>query len=383
MKKTISLILILVMCVFASIFTGCEFWETKTDEYGFFANTDLPKIRSDKPTKMEYGTFYYTTTQEEFNQYVNLLYEHLISKEYEYLGTPVKIIDDTFFGASPRCEIELGEKLEDYLAYDLQFYVRGKRLTNSYFFVLGNQLLEDKDGAPDGYTQVHGGYIKLGYSSHTSTDKDGFTYNAYIKLPHGLYGYSFYLPKTISGDNSQNSIIKSGFDYTDEVSESTPWIATAIECSKKQQLNANLSIYVGHERNFIDNWNTNAWNSNPGYGKFVIQRTILDSSGNSYSQEYFDLDDFGDDKYLVSHIYDENTPGKIIGVNYAYGFKDALDFSDIDLEKGYIQYKFCLVDDDYQIITEALNFGISYHSHVSFSKDELYVTFSEWNGFYQ
>lgn len=208
MKKSITIVLILAMCVLATLFTGCDLFETKTDEYGFFADeelgsiADMPKIRSDKPTKVENGTFYYTTTQEEFDSYVNSLYEYFVSKEYKYLGTPVKIIDDTFFGASPRCEIELGENLDDFLSYDLKFYVKGERSTNSYFFVLGHELAESDDSAPDGYTQVKGRYIRLAYLSYTSKDEDGFTYNAYIKLPHGLYGYSFFLPTTVSNENA-------------------------------------------------------------------------------------------------------------------------------------------------------------------------------------
>ena len=209
MKKSIAIVLILAMCILTTLFTGCDFFETKTDEYGFFANEELgsisnmPKIRSDKPTKMKNGTFYYTTTQEDFDKYVNSLYEYFVSKEYNYWGTPVKIIDDTFFGASPRCEIELGENLEDFLSYKLEYYVKGERSTNSYFFVLGNELAENNDDAPDGYTRVYGRYIRLAYLSRTSTDEDSFTYNAYITLPHGLYDYSFYLPKTISNENSQ------------------------------------------------------------------------------------------------------------------------------------------------------------------------------------
>ncbi len=183
------------------------------------------------------------------------------------------------------------------------------------------------------------------------------------------------------GKNPKETVIKLGFSFSNESSESTPWISIAMECNQKQNTLAELIIHIGHEKGFIENWNKNVWNSNPGYVKFVVARLILDDNRNRFSQKYFDLDNFGDDKYLKFHNYDDRIPNKVVSVEYAYNFKDVIDFNDIDIERGYIQYKFCLVDDNYQIITEMLNFGVSTYAHVGFTVDGASVTISEWDGF--
>lgn len=203
MRKSIfSFVLITVLVLTAFMFVGCELFETKTDEYGFFADeelgslSDMPKIRSDKPTKMMYGKFCYTATQEEFNNYVHSLYDYLVSKEYSYFGTPTKVLG-SFFGIGLECELEIGEQLDDFLARDL-YTGDSVKAANSYFFVLGDTLIDDNKHAANGYAQVKGRYLNIYYTTKTVSEDDGFTWNACIELPHGLYDYTFYFPKAVS-----------------------------------------------------------------------------------------------------------------------------------------------------------------------------------------
>lgn len=186
----------------------------------------------------------------------------------------------------------------------------------------------------------------------------------------------------VACSNQTNSdMIESGFSLGDGASESTPWISTAIRSKKKQDNISDLEIYVGHYYNFMEKWNEDIWSSNPGYGKFAIQRIILDEKREIYSEKFFDLVNFGDDSYLVTYNYDDEIPNKVNSIEFRYSFIDTINFEQITIQNGLVKYSIQLVDENYAIITDKLNFAISINSMLNFTKNGTSITFSKSNGY--
>lgn len=93
-----------------------------------------------------------------------------------------------------------------------------------------------------------------------------------------------------SNDNTESKFIESGFLIGSESGELTSRLSTAIKAESKQEEKVKFSVYAGYEIGFIDKWNS--FVTNPGYGKFALQRCIRNRTDMDISNSYFDLPDF-------------------------------------------------------------------------------------------
>lgn len=184
MKKRIT-VLFLGIIFSLSFFSGCEL----SDRYGFYHQSmlnryyipDLPKIRKDD-TSLENGKFAYIATDTEYMDYVESVYEYLVSCSFEYLGYPTKVISGAPWA---NYEIELGTELEDF-KITKELYDGIDHGDIEYFFVWGNDLDNE-------YSSLitKGGYMKIKH--YTGAVKH---YNTFIELPYSLIGTQFYLANT-------------------------------------------------------------------------------------------------------------------------------------------------------------------------------------------
>lgn len=180
----ISVALTIVLCFAAFSFVGCL--NEKTDQYGFFTQwklitlrvPKLPKIQSDQPTKMDINRFLYMTTEEEFNDYINRVYEYLISRSFPYLWTAVQT--GSFFGGAGSFRLEQAAQLSD--------YNQGDETEPNYFFVWGRKSIFGDEPA-------FVAYLRAVYHSRTF-ELDGVAFNAEITLPSTkTLDATFHIPK--------------------------------------------------------------------------------------------------------------------------------------------------------------------------------------------
>lgn len=109
----------------------------------------------------------------------------------------------------------------------------------------------------------------------------------------------------------ENDYVENGFKITYENSDITPWLWIATKTKKEQENTANILVYAGYFKGFMNKWNENAFGSNPGYGKFSLQRIIMDRNNNEISKNFYDLPSFADEnKYEVS-VYSEEGTDKV------------------------------------------------------------------------
>lgn len=194
MKRILPVLLCAVFCMFCLV--GCG---EKTDKYGFYAQStlnknfipDLPKRKSDNKQSVKDGRFQFTATQEEFNEYLNAVYEYLVSCSFDYFGYPTKVLG-TFFGGAPKCSFAYGNELHDFQT-DIAISTSSGDLSEQaaigthYFFVWGNEGVKEQS---DGSRQiVNAKYLQIG----CRTDGQGEQVSAYMRLKHTLMDYTFYL----------------------------------------------------------------------------------------------------------------------------------------------------------------------------------------------
>ena len=174
---------------------GCT---DKTDEDGFYVQKtlndnfipDLPKIKRDGKTSLNQGRFTFTTTQKEFDEYLNSVYDYLVSCSFEYFGYPSGVLS-TFFGGAPRCTFEYGSKLSDFQTL-IAFSIKGSDIYEEaktgkhYFFVWGKEGVKEQS---DGLSQiVNARYLQIGCYT---LDKNYVS--AYMELKYSLMDYTFFL----------------------------------------------------------------------------------------------------------------------------------------------------------------------------------------------
>lgn len=178
-----------------------------------------------------------------------------------------------------------------------------------------------------------------------------------------------------SKNNIESKFIESGFLIDSESGELNPWLSTAIKAEKKQAEKAKFSVYAGYSTGFIDKWNS--FVTNPGYGRFALQRCIRDQIDNDISNYYFDLPDFYDEsKYLVT--YKEESNGSL-SKNFTFEFDDLIPLDEITIERGYVCYIICLLDDTNQAIQgEGDLFGGMSIGSLHFERTDNQITFSKY-----
>ena len=146
MKKRmkISAFALSAVLLFSGTLCGCSRlypWKTKPSKDAFFAQKvldnalvpDLPRIVCEAGVK-EYGKIYhFRTSQEDYQNYLETVYQYLGSRGFAYFGYEGEEIS-SFFGAMPKYEL-LADRGQ------LSDYQTG--FGGSYIFVWGNKIDEE------------------------------------------------------------------------------------------------------------------------------------------------------------------------------------------------------------------------------------------------
>lgn len=204
------------------------------------------------------------------------------------------------------------------------------------------------------------------------------------KMKRGFIGMLLFglLLSACSTGNNDSRFVESGFSISNESNEPTPWLATAIKSSSRQESIASFTVHAGYISGFIDKWNDDAFESNPGYGKFALQRIIKDKNEMEISIYTYDLPDFYDEnKYLVGVKSTDDGSDKIVSRDFTFKFEETIDFETISVEQGSIYYDICLVDDNNQVINDNLKCGISL-GFLYFEKSGNQIIFSNSNSIF-
>ena len=176
--------------------------------------------------------------------------------------------------------------------------------------------------------------------------------------------------------------VEAGLYYSNNNSEPTPWLATAVKTKKIQESVVNFIVYTGYTKGFIDKWNNDAWESNPGYGKFAVERVICDRSGMEISSHIYPLNDFEDEnKYSVQAVCTMEGTDTVTFRDFSFHFEDEFHLDEIPIEQGYIFYRIILVDENNQIIVANLKCGIS-AIDLYFKKVDNQITFSLYDSIF-
>ena len=266
MKKLVILLIVLICvlflaigsCVFAVSRSRCSVWlDNSVDEHGFFGQSrldrldipDLPKIQSEQETTIRDGTFRYHTSLDSFEEYVESVYEYLISQKFDYFGYPSEYYNSWF-------SIELNGNIEDFLNPAAYYECAPEKVLsgadNIYFFVWG-----DEEGYQPNLT-LHN-YIILGYDSQSDNK-----HNAFIRIPYHIMDFRFKLP-SISHEIFKCRIADEDF--------ATLW-SFAENCDKKDN-DMHIPIIHTDNRAELDNFITSANSiykldeSTGGYASFM------------------------------------------------------------------------------------------------------------------
>lgn len=181
--------------------------------------------------------------------------------------------------------------------------------------------------------------------------------------------------------NHDSEFIEAGLYYGNNNSEPTPPLATAIKAKKTQETIANLTVYAGYIKGFIDKRNNNVWGSNPGYGKFILERVIMDNKNNEISNHIFQLNDFeNEEKYSVRPVCIKEGTDAVYFRDFSFYFEDKFNFDEISTDQGNIFYRINLIDENNQIIGDRLNCGQSIVG-LYFKKTNNQITFSLYDIF--
>ena len=172
-----------------------------------------------------------------------------------------------------------------------------------------------------------------------------------------------------SSNNIESRFVESGFSINSELNT---WLSTAVKAERKQEEKAYLTVYAGYLTGFIDK--RNSFTTNPGYGRFALQRCIRDKMNNDISYTYFELPDFyNESKYLITCKEDKD--GTLSRI-FTFQFEDSILLNQISISEGYICYIICLLDDDNQIIEKGKDlFGGISIGGLFFNKEEKQIFF--------
>lgn len=175
----------------------------------------------------------------------------------------------------------------------------------------------------------------------------------------------------------ENDYVENGFKINNENSEITPWLCIATKTKKEQETNVNVLVYAGYSKGFMNKWNENVFGSNPGYGKFSLQRIIMDRNNNEILKSFYDLPSFADEnKYEVS-VHSEEGTDKVKCLDFKYNLEDACSLDEIAINQGIIMYNFCLRDENNSIIKNDFNCGVS-TGYLNFEKINNKIMFSNF-----
>ena len=143
MRKRISIFALLAVLLFSVTLSGCSRlypWKTKPSKDAFFAQEvldnacvpDLPRIACEAGVKKYGKVYHFRTTEEDYRNYLQTVYEYLGSRGFAYFGYEGEVIS-SFFGGMPQYEL-LADRGQ------LSDYQTG--YGGSYIFVWGNKTDE-------------------------------------------------------------------------------------------------------------------------------------------------------------------------------------------------------------------------------------------------
>ena len=144
----------------------------------------------------------------------------------------------------------------------------------------------------------------------------------------------------------------------------SPIVRISSKAKKIQDKNdIDITVSVGHEHFFAEEWKNNVYGTNLGYGDFALVREVHSLDRTVINQKFIIIEDFLLDKYGFQVIYDESTEYRYkYEVIYDYSFVDDVEVDDIDtLEKGLITYTMCIVDNN-EVVSEKVWHGFTISS---------------------
>lgn len=148
-----------------------------------------------------------------------------------------------------------------------------------------------------------------------------------------------------STDKVDHKYLKSSFEVDLELN---PCLSTAIKAEVKQEEKVNLTAYAGYCNGFVDTWNS--FEIKPDYEKVLLQRCIRNQAGYDILNSYFDLPDFfNENKYLVTIRDDGND---WLTKEFSFKFEDSFFSNEMIIDKGYIFYTICLLDENNQVVND-------------------------------
>ncbi len=155
-----------------------------------------------------------------------------------------------------------------------------------------------------------------------------------------LFSYAY------NGEKSEN--IEIGINGRDD--EFFHMIRTSCLAEKKQNKNnIEINVRVGHYEYFANDWNSNKFGTNLGYGSFSVLRDIRNIDGTVINRSYYIIEDFLSSNYDFKR-FDDSDVNKY-SVNFNYSFVDKVDKMDIaTMEIGAIVYSIGIVDNNEVII---------------------------------
>jgi len=129
MKKSVLLILV---CSMLLCLVSCSCFGNKTQlERAGLSDFVEPTAEGQRTSD---DIMEYKISREEYNAYVQTVYDYLLAKEYVYFGTRGEELS-TFFGGCPTYRFVEASCLEDFYHEDI----------DAYIFVMSNELLENNN----------------------------------------------------------------------------------------------------------------------------------------------------------------------------------------------------------------------------------------------
>lgn len=132
-----------------------------------------------------------------------------------------------------------------------------------------------------------------------------------------------------------------------------------------------FDVCIGHYKGFTEDWETNKFGNNPGYGSFCIRKEIQDESGNVVWRNLEYLKDFpNDEKYAVKY---QDMEGVIdaVSITFSYQEEQTYDLSKVNLSEG-----FCFIELDYydDKTDESLSDKVFVVNFVTYRDDKIWFT---------
>lgn len=162
--------------------------------------------------------------------------------------------------------------------------------------------------------------------------------------------------------------IETGFSVATNSGEILPWLATATKTDAKQSKKTTFDVCAGYKRGFVDRANQEAFNFNPNDGLFVLRLTVRDNNDKDVLHYDDELTSFLDEDQYYFQITNSRRVFK-------YDASVGIDFNSVPLQKGYVLFDICLVDQYSEKIYTTLDCGIS-SAFLYFSQFDDCVCFS-------